>query len=844
MFRYLKVLAIVTAFVTTLGLMPSYGSVSSGRVTVKFYPMSTETALQDGNARVEIVGDMTQWGSEAMKWSQDGYYYKDFNLAAGNYEYYVLLDGSAISNMRDYGTQFEPSPDTFLADGYGGMNAVLRVMGDAQSAGTYAVESEDGGPLVFRYYPNPLLERACGTADMSDPANRSVTITGDVNDWGDDDLTWNESEGCYEITYTGLESGDYEFYFSLCDDAINYMDQHEQYFEPKGVTFTDDGYGGSNAIVSYDSRQGPLVFRYYPNSLMDEDCEAAYSDRSSEPEVTITGDINDWDSDELIWNDELKCYEISYYRLREGDYEFYFSLCGDAIDNMKEHADYFEPPADEYVDDGYGGYNAVVHYAGDPNISQGYADGPLVFRYYPNPLMDSDCGTADLSDPANRSVTITGDMNDWGDDDLTWNESEGCYEITYTGLESGDYEFYFSLCDDAINYMDQHEEYFEPKGVTFTDDGYGGYNAVVSYDSRQGPLVFKYYPNPLMDSDCEAAYSDRDSESKVTITGDMNDWGEDPLDWNNELQCYEISYSGLREGDYEFYFSLCGDAINNMKEHADYFEPTNVTYVDDGYGGYNAVVYYAGDPNAGSGLGTGRYAVTFKFYPSDRMQDSCRGVSESDIDVTITGDMNDWDSEALQWDPQNGYWYITYNLDEGDYEFYFSLCGDAIDNMKYFARWYEPSADKYVDDGSGGYNAVISVHDDGHFYTRNTGGSSSYSGNRHAVVFRYYPSEDDLATYGGEAEDLNLEVTGDMNDWSSEEMTWNASLGCFEKTFDLSEGDYEFYFIIDGDAIDNMKWYARNFEPPADEYVDDGYGGYNAVVEVNDDLMQYYEFAH
>lgn len=588
----------------------------------------------------------------------------------------------------------------------------------------------------------------------------------------------------------------------------------------------------NTAFTSVQS--GQVTFKYYPQS----------TEAVEDMQVEIVGDMTDWGNETMQYSPDG--YFFKKFNLTAGSYEFYFIVDGEAVNDMRDSSSQTEPSPDSFVNDGYGGQNAVLKVLGSGqtattsqnNNSNGEGPGPLVFRYYPNPLMDESCGSGDPSDPRNRSVTITGDMNDWGDDSLEWNEAKRRYEIVYDELESGDYEFYFSLCDDAINNMDEHKAYFEPRGVTFVDDGYGGSNAVVSYNSQQGPLVLCYYPNDLMDSDCEAAMSDSD-EPKVTITGDMNDWDSDELEWNDSLECYEISYYGLREGDYEFYFSLCGDAINDMKEHAQYFEPNDVSYVDDGYDGFNAVVYYAGDPNASDGLGDGDYKVEFKFFPNDRATEICGG--EGDLQVEITGDMNDWDSTKMAWDAEEECYKITYYLDKGDYEFYFLICDDAIDNMKYFSRWFEPSADYYTDDGYGGFNAVITVMDDGHFYTRAPRSGTS-SGGDYDVVFRYYPSAEDEDASGVEAGDMSIEITGDMNDWTSEAMDWNGNLECFEKTFSLSEGDYEFYFIVNGDAIDNMKWQARNFEPPADEYVDDGYGGFNAVIQVGEVLEEYYQY--
>ncbi len=97
------------------------------------------------------------------------------------------------------------------------------------------------------------------------------------------------------------------------------------------------------------------------------------------------------------------------------------------------------------------------------------------------------------------------------------------------------------------------------------------------------------------------------------------------------------------------------------------------------------------------------------------------------------------------------------------------------------------------------------------------------------VTFTYTPGEDE------EPEEVYL--AGDLNGWNAADPNYLMEAGddgVFSITVELDPGTYKFKFVIDGTWIQSMEDYEGNFTPAAQSYVDDGFGGKNAVIEVTE----------
>lgn len=97
------------------------------------------------------------------------------------------------------------------------------------------------------------------------------------------------------------------------------------------------------------------------------------------------------------------------------------------------------------------------------------------------------------------------------------------------------------------------------------------------------------------------------------------------------------------------------------------------------------------------------------------------------------------------------------------------------------------------------------------------------------ITFTYTPGEDE------EPEEVYL--AGDLNGWNAADPNYLMEMnddGVFSITIELDPGTYKFKFVIDGTWIQSMEDYEGNFTPAAESYVDDGFGGKNAVITVEE----------
>lgn len=112
----------------------------------------------------------------------------------------------------------------------------------------------------------------------------------------------------------------------------------------------------------------------------------------------------------------------------------------------------------------------------------------------------------------------------------------------------------------------------------------------------------------------------------------------------------------------------------------------------------------------------------------------------------------------------------------------------------------------------------------------NNGGhnATASGGTIHAgdVTFTYTPMD------GEEPETVNL--AGDFNGWNNSDPNYafEKDGGKWTITIELDPGTYKFKICADGQWPQSMQDLEGHFTPAASTYVDDGFGGKNAVIEV------------
>jgi hypothetical protein len=78
-------------------------------------------------------------------------------------------------------------------------------------------------------------------------------------------------------------------------------------------------------------------------------------------------------------------------------------------------------------------------------------------------------------------------------------------------------------------------------------------------------------------------------------------------------------------------------------------------------------------------------------------------------------------------------------------------------------------------------------------------------------------------------------VAGDFNGWNPADPNYMMEMnddGVFELEVELDPGQYRFKFVIDGQWPPSMEELADQVSPTISTFVDDGFGGKNAVLEI------------
>lgn len=96
------------------------------------------------------------------------------------------------------------------------------------------------------------------------------------------------------------------------------------------------------------------------------------------------------------------------------------------------------------------------------------------------------------------------------------------------------------------------------------------------------------------------------------------------------------------------------------------------------------------------------------------------------------------------------------------------------------------------------------------------------------VTFKYIPED------GDEPESVYL--AADFNGWNPSDPNYmlEEEDGEFVIEVELDPGTYKFKFVIDGEWVQSMEDLGEQVQPTPTEYVDDGFGGRNAVLEIEE----------
>jgi len=427
----------------------------------------------------------------------------------------------------------------------------------------------------------------------------------------------------------------------------------------------------------------PVTFRYVP--LPGELIRS----------VSLRGTFNNWGE----WPMEKQpdgSWAITVC-LEPGEYQYKFYINGQWPKDMAtaRGGGPVDPEAHGYVDDGFGGRNAIRRVG--TKIS-GLWDFKI--RVLPSPLVDHNNLNLTL---AYGSYTLTSlSKFGWGG---TFNEQG--FELS--GLVLGATELKAGMYFDpqAIRYKHTFLELKPPLfGLDLTAKAEHWVEGYLPDNRCPVPVKFRYLPAP------------GENVTSVNVAGDFDGW--DPSDPATAMQ-YDpatgewsvIIY--LTPGAHQYKYVINGNWPNDMQnDHPVTGGPVDpdlgdwyLNYVNDGFGGKNAVRVIRAPCNA-----VDTRSVTFRYVPAE---------GETVNSVNVAGDFNNWSSSAaaMSYDPGKGEWSITLYLTPGPHQYKYVINGNWPGNM----ATDHPITGGPVDPDAQGYyngNAVRFVGDPMPSYMRYT----------------------------------------------------------------------------------------------------------------------------
>ncbi|NNF06642.1 MAG: hypothetical protein HKN21_07765 [Candidatus Eisenbacteria bacterium] len=322
--------------------------------------------------------------------------------------------------------------------------------------------------------------------------------------------------------------------------------------------------------------------------------------------------------------------------------------------------------------------------------------------------------------------------------------------------------------------------------------------------AEAAPVTFRFQPDS--------------GAQRVTVAGSFNGWNMDanPLTDDNKDGVWEATIE-IPSGEHHYKFVVNGSQWLTDESAA--------SFVDDGFGGKNSVVNVGTEAlTVGSGsaaasssessvetpapTSSGSTSVTFRYQPVIGGIDS----------VHLAGSMNDWSttSHPLADEDQDGIWEIQLDLPQGEHQYKF-----VVNGSEWFADDFAVAS---ADDGLGGANSVIKV-----------GSSPLVSGpGGNLAAVEENAAEETVGlrqvkfSHKMNSKPGDISVAGTFNDWTvgKSPLTDPDGDGVYETTVLLAPGDYQYKFVIDGNWTTDREG--------ADDFADDGFGGQNSIIRVDD----------
>ncbi|MBK9302391.1 MAG: hypothetical protein IPM94_00395 [bacterium] len=520
-------------------------------------------------------------------------------------------------------------------------------------------------------------------------------------------------------------------------------------------------------------------------------------------EVTLAGSFNGWKAFDLALKDTGGGVWAVVVPLDEGTYEYKFVVDGA----------WRQDPANPVgKDDGYGGQNSVVVVpAGTAKLTAGGGEAPAGLKATPvataaAPAAGAAAGMTVFSHNAGKGAAcfLAGEFNGWNPTSDRMEDPDGDGVHTKAmALPPGRYMYKFVVDGNWLA---------DPAAAESAEDGFGGQNSVVTVGAGAAvappPAAAKVVATPVAAAAGGKTRFAFDAGGKIGscfLAGEFNGWNAtgQSMDDPDGDGVYTADVD-LAPGRYMYKFVVDG----NWKQ-----DPQNPEGVDDGFGGKNSVITVgaggaavapapaaAPSTTPAPAAGGAPVEVTFTYTP----------VISGVQNVFLAGSFNGWSDAALRLtDPENdGTYSVVVPLAPGNHQYKFVVDGN----------WQQDPGNAAVEsDGFGGNNSLVVVKTGAAAVkAAETGAVRAATGTR-TVPFKY--------AAGKSAKDVFL--AGTFNDWndSKQRLADADGDGVWETSLLLQPGSYQYKFVVDG------QW---KQDPANPEGRDDGFGGQNSVLEVDE----------
>lgn len=314
---------------------------------------------------VYLAGNFNNWNPTAWPMKLiDGVWTYEVELKPGTYQYKYVIDGKTWKE--------DPEAPAYVDDGFGGKNGAFTLTADGKILGERGTQQSQSKKYELNEKrENTIFVDPDGyvVIRINAPGAKHVFIAGSFNNWNDKDTECYYVDAGWWEAVLELNPGIYEYKFIIDGNWT---------VDPNAFGYTDDGFGGKNAVLEVAKEGGKLIVRAPQNATKSEGAKEEKTQeqvttaetvkpglsidgnkvifavkKENAQEAYLAGSFNSWNPKALKMQ-LVNGYWVASLVLQPGTYEYkYVFLIGG---NYVWEED---PNAPGYKSDGYGGKNGI-----------------------------------------------------------------------------------------------------------------------------------------------------------------------------------------------------------------------------------------------------------------------------------------------------------------------------------------------------------------------------------------------------------------------------------------------------------------------------------------------------